>query len=175
MRVESEVHPGGDPQEEIAHGESHDETPDVAEESGSTDAHDEEPVVAEPVAAKPAKEKAAPKSRKAAAAVPAAAVETPKSESMNWYILKVQSNREESIKDGLIRRVKAAGHGVRLIICPLPIKSPWLNPIEPKWVQTKRAVVEPDRLLPARELAERVCDALGCTYHEHIPIPEKVA
>ncbi len=26
-----------------------------------------------------------------------------------WYILKVQSNREESIKEGLMRRVKAAG------------------------------------------------------------------
>jgi hypothetical protein len=73
------------------------------------------------------------------------------------------------------RRGKASGEGARLIACPLPIKSPWLNPIEPKWVHTKRRVVEPDRLLPARELAERVCDALGCTYHEHIPIPEKVA
>lgn len=51
---------------------------------------------------------------------------------------------------------------------------PWLNPIEPKWVHTKRAVVAPDRLLPARELAGRVCAALGCAYHEHIPIPEKV-
>lgn len=57
----------------------------------------------------------------------------------------------------------------------MPVKSPWLNPIEPKWVHTKRQVIEPDRLLPARELAERVCDALGCTYHEHIPIPEQVA
>jgi hypothetical protein len=73
------------------------------------------------------------------------------------------------------RRAKASGTGVRLVVCQLPIKSPWLNPIEPKWVHTKRAVVEPDRLPPARELAERVCDALGCTYHEHIPIPEKVA
>ena len=73
------------------------------------------------------------------------------------------------------RRVKASGEGARLIVCPLPIKSPWLNPIEPKWVHTKRRVVEPDRLLPARELAERVCDALGCTYHAHIPIPEKAA
>lgn len=27
----------------------------------------------------------------------------------NWYILKVQSNREESIRDGLMRRVKVAG------------------------------------------------------------------
>lgn len=73
------------------------------------------------------------------------------------------------------RRAKAGGDGVRLVVCPLPIKSPWLNPIEPKWVHTKRRVVEPDRLLPARELAERVCDALGCAYHDHIPIPEKAA
>lgn len=33
----------------------------------------------------------------------------PKSENMQWYILKVQSNREESIKEGLLRRVKRAG------------------------------------------------------------------
>jgi hypothetical protein len=72
-------------------------------------------------------------------------------------------------------RGKASGTGVRLVVCPLPIKSPWLNPIEPKWVHTKRAVVEPDRLLPARELAERVCEALDCPYHAPIPIPEKVA
>ncbi len=73
------------------------------------------------------------------------------------------------------RRVKAAGRGVRLLVCPLPIKSPWLNPLEPKWVHTKREVVEPGRLLPARELAGRVCEALDCPYHPHIPIPEKVA
>ncbi len=73
------------------------------------------------------------------------------------------------------RQVKASGQGVRVIVCPLPIKSPWLNPIEPKWIHTKRKVVEPDRLLPARELAERVCEALACPYHAHIPIPEKAA
>ncbi|MBI3964131.1 MAG: transposase [Chloroflexi bacterium] len=73
------------------------------------------------------------------------------------------------------RQTKQTGQGVRLIVCPLPIKSPWLNPIEPRWVHTKRRVVEPTRLLPARELAARVCDALGCTYHEHIPLPEKAA
>jgi transcriptional antiterminator NusG len=33
----------------------------------------------------------------------------PKSEQMDWYILKVQSNREESIRDGLMRRVAIAG------------------------------------------------------------------
>jgi hypothetical protein len=73
------------------------------------------------------------------------------------------------------RQVKASGTGVRLIVCPLPIKSPWLNPIEPTWVHTKREVVEPDRPLPARELAECVCEALDCPYLPHIPIPEKVA
>ena len=31
------------------------------------------------------------------------------SEKMDWYILKVQSNREESIRDGLMRRVAIAG------------------------------------------------------------------
>jgi len=57
----------------------------------------------------------------------------------------------------------------------LPVKRPWRNPIEPKWLHTKRRVLEPNRLLSAQGLAERVCDALGCTYHDHIPIPEKAA
>ena len=30
---------------------------------------------------------------------------------MKWYILKVQSNREESIREGLLRRVAIAGLG----------------------------------------------------------------
>ncbi len=34
--------------------------------------------------------------------------EAPKSENMDWYILKVQSNREDSIREGLLRRVKIA-------------------------------------------------------------------
>jgi transposase len=72
------------------------------------------------------------------------------------------------------RRVKATGAGTRLLLCPLPVKSPWLNPIEPKWGHTKGRVVAPDRLLSARELAERVCEALDCPYLPHIPIPEKV-
>lgn len=33
----------------------------------------------------------------------------PKSDKMDWYILKVQSNREESIREGLLRRVAIAG------------------------------------------------------------------
>jgi len=33
----------------------------------------------------------------------------PKSDKMDWYILKVQSNREDSIREGLLRRVAIAG------------------------------------------------------------------
>ena len=42
-------------------------------------------------------------------AEPPAPVEEPKSDKMDWYILKVQSNREESIREGLLRRVAIAG------------------------------------------------------------------
>jgi hypothetical protein len=65
--------------------------------------------------------------------------------------------------------------GVRIIPCPLPTKSPWLNPIEPKWVHGKRRVVEPARLLSARELESRVCAALGCPVCAHLAIPQEVA
>jgi transcriptional antiterminator NusG len=37
--------------------------------------------------------------------------EDAKSDKMDWYILKVQSNREESIREGLLRRVNIAGLG----------------------------------------------------------------
>ena len=47
------------------------------------------------------------------------------------------------------RRVKGGGSGVRIISCLLPKQSPWLNPIEPKWVHGKRKVVEPEGLITA--------------------------
>jgi transposase len=59
------------------------------------------------------------------------------------------------------RRVKAAG-GCRLLVGRLPSKSPWLNPIEPKWVHGKRAVVEPARQLPAADLKQRLCAYYRC-------------
>jgi hypothetical protein len=55
--------------------------------------------------------------------------------------------------------------GVRLIVCPLPKRSPWLNPIEPKWLHGKRAVAEPGRVLPAEELKTRVHQHYGCPTH----------
>ena len=71
--------------------------------------------------------------------------------------------------------VKLSGEGVRIVACPLPTKSPWLNPIEPKWVHGKRRVVEPARLLPAHELADRVCAAFSCPHEDHLAILENVA
>jgi hypothetical protein len=54
------------------------------------------------------------------------------------------------------QRAKREG-GVRIVACQLPSKSPWLNPIEPKWAHGKRAVVEPERLLSRCEVEARVC------------------
>ena len=65
------------------------------------------------------------------------------------------------------RIVKLEG-GVRILSWRLPIKSPWLNPIEPHWVHGKRAVVEPDRPLRADEVITRVCDYFGCEHYEHL-------
>lgn len=59
------------------------------------------------------------------------------------------------------RQVKQKG-GCRLIVCQLPSRSPWLNPIEPKWLHGKRAIVEPVRTLSMTELMQRVCSYYGC-------------
>ena len=59
------------------------------------------------------------------------------------------------------RRVKREG-GCRVVVCPLPIKSPWLNRIEPKWVHGKRAIAEPDRKLQVDELKHRICTYYDC-------------
>ena len=71
------------------------------------------------------------------------------------------------------RQVKQTGQGVRVLACYLPTKSPWLNPIEPKWLHGKRKVVEPDRLLTAAELADRVCAVYGCPHEPHLVTPKK--
>jgi DDE superfamily endonuclease len=73
------------------------------------------------------------------------------------------------------QRVKAQRHGVRLLSCLLPSKSPWLNPIEPKWVHGKRAVAEPARVLSATELEARVYAYYGCEPELHLTISEKAA
>ena len=73
------------------------------------------------------------------------------------------------------RAVKRTGRGVRLLVCYLPTKSPWLNPIEPKWVHGKRRVAEPHGLLTAAQLEARAYGAYGCSPEPHLTIAEQVA
>jgi hypothetical protein len=73
------------------------------------------------------------------------------------------------------RQVKQDGEGVRILVGLLPVKSPWLNPIEPKWAHGKRRVMEPDRTLSAQELADRICAAFGCDHEPHLALPENVS
>ena len=65
------------------------------------------------------------------------------------------------------RRVKREG-GCKLRVCHLPVKAPWLNRIEPKWVHAKRAVVEPARKLSVEEIKQRVCDYFGCQHESDL-------
>jgi transposase len=71
-------------------------------------------------------------------------------------------------------QVKRSGKGVRILVCFLPIKSPWLNPIEPKWVHGKRRIVEPNHILSRQDLADRICATFDCLHLEHLSIPENV-
>lgn len=91
-------------------------------------------------------------------------------DNASWHISKIVRTwiREHN------QQVKVTGKGVRILPFRLPTQSPWLNPIEPKWVHGKRAVVEPNGLLSAQQLAERVCSHFGCSYEPHLGIPEKL-
>ena len=73
------------------------------------------------------------------------------------------------------RQVKQGRHGVRILSCRLPVKSPWLNPIEPRRIHPKRKIVEPARLLTAGELQDHVCEALPCSHESQLTISENVA
>jgi hypothetical protein len=92
-------------------------------------------------------------------------------DNASWHISKIVRTwiREQN------QQVKQTGTGVRILPFRLPTQSPWLNPIEPKWAHGKRAIVEPNSLLSASQLAERVCSHFGCSYDTHLVIPEKVA
>jgi hypothetical protein len=70
------------------------------------------------------------------------------------------------------RRVKREG-GCKVLVCYLPVKAPWLNPIEPKWAHGKRAIVQPDRKLTAAEVQERVHSHYRCQHHE--PLTQNAA
>lgn len=73
------------------------------------------------------------------------------------------------------RGVRKSGNGVRIVVCALPVKSPWLNPIEPKWVHGKRAVAEPRGLVPIEETERRICAHFACEPEPHLTLPEVAA
>lgn len=71
--------------------------------------------------------------------------------------------------------VRRRGKGVRIVACYLPSRSPWLNPIEPKWMHGTRAVAEPDGLIMLEELERRVCVHFDCEIEPHLCVAEKAA
>ena len=70
------------------------------------------------------------------------------------------------------RHVTPAGGG-RVVVGPLPVKSPWRKRIEPTWVHGTRALAEPDRQLSVAALQHRLCTYYACERLE--PIAQKVA
>lgn len=89
-------------------------------------------------------------------------------DNASWHISKeVREWLRAHNREALARR-RMGQQGVQIIPCFLPSKSPWLNPIEPKWVHGKRAIVEPTRTLAAQEVAGRVCGYFDCEHLDHI-------
>jgi hypothetical protein len=66
------------------------------------------------------------------------------------------------------KRTVQQGGGWRVILCRLPSKSPWLNPMDPKWVHGKRAVSDPVRTLAVAELMQRMCAYYNCAMEDII-------
>ncbi len=51
---------------------------------------------------------------------------------------------------------------VKVVICELPVASPWLNNIEPCYKHAKKVILDPERKLTAEETVTRVCEHYGC-------------
>jgi transposase len=89
-------------------------------------------------------------------------------DNASWHISK-------AVRGWIREHNRAVKHGetaVRIVTCALPIKSPWLNPIEAKWRHGKRWIVEPARLLTVDEIAARVCACFGCIHEKHLHAEE---
>lgn len=85
-----------------------------------------------------------------------------------WHVSKCVRNwiAEHNL---LARAAQRCGKaGLRILVFNLPVKSPWLNPIEPKWVHGKKAIVEPARKLSADEVRARVYGYFGCEPFENL-------
>lgn len=84
-------------------------------------------------------------------------------DNASWHV-------SQMVRDWLRQhnRVAKREGKVRILLCQLPVKSPWLNRIEPHWMHGKKAIVEPTRKLTAAELKTRVCDYYGCDLLSHL-------
>lgn len=87
-------------------------------------------------------------------------------DNASWHVSRHVKTWLREHNQTVLQEARMGKHGVRIIPCWLPTKSPWLNKIEPKWVHGKRAIVEPARLLTADELRQHVCDYFGCEQAE---------
>lgn len=70
-------------------------------------------------------------------------------DNTSWHVRKHVKTRLREHNQAILCE---GNSGVRIILCWLPTKSPWLNRIEPRWMHGKRAIVEPARLVTAQEL-----------------------
>jgi hypothetical protein len=89
-------------------------------------------------------------------------------DNASWHVSKQVRTWLREHNHAVLQDAQTGKAGVRIIPCWLPTKSPWLNKIEPKWVHGKRAIVEPARLLTAKELKQRVYDYFGCELLESL-------
>jgi transposase len=87
-------------------------------------------------------------------------------DNASWHVSQQVRTWLHQHNQTVLQGARSRKQGVRIIPCWLPIKSPWLNRIEPKWVHGKRAIVEPARLLTAPELRQRICDYFQCDQTE---------
>lgn len=89
-------------------------------------------------------------------------------DNAKWHVSREVVNwiREHN-RSALVLRGKGKA-AVQIIPCWLPVKSPWLNPIEPRWMHGKRNITEPTRTLTADELAGRVCTYFHCDHFDHL-------
>lgn len=89
-------------------------------------------------------------------------------DNAKWHVSKEVVNWIRLHNQRALRRRRQGRAAIQVIPCWLPVKSPWLNPIEPRWIHGKRNIVEPTRTLTAQELAERVCSHFHCEHFDHL-------
>jgi hypothetical protein len=78
-------------------------------------------------------------------------------DNASWHL----SRRVRGWIGGHNRRVQRQG-GCKIRVWGLPVKAPRLNPLEPKWLHGKRAIVGPERKLSAAEVKQRVHEHYHC-------------